>query len=38
MFLAGNVYEIFLISLAGILTIGTVLFVLVLLNSRKGLK
>ncbi|MDR0762731.1 MAG: ABC transporter permease [Campylobacteraceae bacterium] len=38
LFLAGNVYEIFLASLTGILIIGTILFVLVLLNSRKGLR
>jgi ABC-2 type transport system permease protein len=38
LFLAGDVYEIFLASITGILAIGTILFVLVLLNSRKGLK
>ncbi|MDR1007423.1 MAG: ABC transporter permease [Campylobacteraceae bacterium] len=38
LFLAGNVYEIFLASLTGIVIIGTILFVLVLVNSRKGLK
>ncbi|MDR1977092.1 MAG: ABC transporter permease [Campylobacteraceae bacterium] len=38
LFLAGNVYEIILMSAAGIIITGIVLFILVLANSRKGLK
>jgi ABC-2 type transport system permease protein len=37
LFLAGNVYEIFLTSVAGIIAIGAIFFLLVLTKSRKGL-
>ncbi|MDR0666114.1 MAG: ABC transporter permease [Campylobacteraceae bacterium] len=38
LFLAGNIYSIFLISATGIIAIGTVLFLLVLVKSKKGIK
>jgi ABC-2 type transport system permease protein len=37
-FLAGNVYSIFLISAVGIIIIGTILFLLVLIKSKKGIE
>ncbi|MDR2099957.1 MAG: ABC transporter permease [Campylobacteraceae bacterium] len=38
LFLAGNVYDIFLVNALGIMIIGTVIFLLVLVKSRKGLE
>ncbi|MDR2342156.1 MAG: ABC transporter permease [Campylobacteraceae bacterium] len=38
LFLAGNVYSIFLINAVGIVIIGTIVFVLVLLKSKKGIE
>jgi ABC-2 type transport system permease protein len=38
LFLSGNIYEIFLTSTIGIFTIGSFLFALVLMHTKKGLK
>ncbi|MDR1284844.1 MAG: ABC transporter permease [Campylobacteraceae bacterium] len=38
LFLAGNIYEIFLKSIFGIIVIGVVLFLLVFIKSKKGLE
>ncbi|MDR1614304.1 MAG: ABC transporter permease [Campylobacteraceae bacterium] len=38
LFLAGNVYDIFLISIMAIIVIGTVLFLCVLVKSKKGIE